>query len=98
MDIPSTQVQEGDVIGVCARNFNFSFRRINFVVFFGESRLERDLLINAENDFCRDVGFIPSQIGNRQLSLVTDRLLRIFGFLSKCTIDHALWVKFRLNL
>ena len=88
MDIPSTQVQEGDLIGVCARNFNNSFRRINFVVNVGESRLERDLMRNDQNDFCREVGLIPSQFGNSQLSLGNDRLMRIFGFLSKCTKDH----------
>lgn len=30
--IPNIEVEEGDVIGVCAINFNSSFRRIDFVV------------------------------------------------------------------
>ena len=83
MDIPSTQVQEGDLIGVCARNFNKSFRRINFAVDFNgdahkDLRVERP---NERNNFCTDIGSAPMSFRTGMLNCANQRLLRIFGFI-----------------
>lgn len=86
MDIPSTEVREGDLIGVCARNFNSSVGRINFIVNINGISPKRDIQTEDPDDrgvFCRDVGDVPSMLRNDLLDPANQHLMQVFGFLGK---------------
>lgn len=79
MNISSVGVEEGDVIGVCGRNFNDSVRRINFVF---DSNNTDDVLLreaNAVDIDCASVGSIPSSVVGSLLSDRNQRVLWISG-------------------
>lgn len=84
MAIPSTELHEGDLIGVCARNFNSSVRRINFVVNDYGNDLNRDLQREDSDNqvLCTAIGNVPSSLGDDILVSANQHILRIFGFIN----------------
>ena len=81
MAIPSTEVEQGDLIGVCARNFNSpSQGRINFVV---RTNSNRDTLLREATEFrglfCSSVGDLPLWFPSNVVTSSSRNTLRIYG-------------------
>ena len=95
--IPDTEVEEDDVIGVCARDFNSSFRRINSILdvnrgdcslILGRESDSSDCFLMGEdsgnNDFCPSVGSVPASFTSSDLRRVSGRVMRIFAPIIIC--------------
>lgn len=89
ISIPPIEVQQGDVIGVCARDFSPSVRRINFVV---ESDRESDDLQRERGGdnremFCTAVGDVPRSLSGEGLTGVDSLVMRITGAFGESVAD-----------
>ena len=84
MDIPSTQVQVGDLIGVCARNFNNSRRRINFVASEVADGAELRIEEPGQELICAAVGDIPSSVSATVLTDMGSVVLLLLGVIGEC--------------
>lgn len=90
MIIPSVEVQEGEMIGVCTRNFDdSSVKRINFLASVQTN--DRDLLRNDpryDDNFCVKVGSVPTFFSRGHLDPGGNRLLLLYGHISKYHNGH----------
>jgi hypothetical protein len=79
IDITRSEVLKGDVIGVCARNFNSSVRRINFVAEGDHRHFLKVEEVDDQDYFCTDVGQVPSTL--HYLDFRSEYILRISGII-----------------
>lgn len=80
MAIPSTEVEEGDMVGVCARSFSPAQRRINFIAITNSNRYTLQTETTQYHGvFCTSVGDVPLSFPRNSVSQRRRNILRIYG-------------------